>query len=199
MILTPWVVGRPGALEVFGPTGTDAMTKYIKLAFAEDIAIRSQGLEHLLPAGLIVNSHEIQPGLIYTDANVEVRAFPVCHGSWKQAFGYSIKARGRTIVISGDTAPCASLTEACQRCDVLVHEVYSAARFADLPAGAKKYHSSFHTSTTELASLANKTKPNLLVLYHQIYFGPREGVDLVKEIQEHYSGKVVDGKDLDLY
>ena len=77
-----------------------------------------------------MNVHEISAaGPVYRDANVTVRAISVPHGSWPQAFGYAINAAGRSIVISGDTAPSEAIAEACQGCDVLVHEVYSADRF----------------------------------------------------------------------
>jgi len=197
VILTPWVVGRSEPLEVFGPKGTAAMTDHIKLAYGEDIAMRSKGLESLPP--LTVNVHEIEKGLVYRDANITVRAIPACHGQWLHAFGFAIEAGGRSIVISGDTAPCATITEACQRCDVLVHEVYSAARFAQFPAGDKTYHASFHTSTRELADIAAKARPKLLVLYHKLYFGPPDEVDLAGEVRQTYSGTVVNGQDLGAY
>ena len=200
VILTPWVVGRQEPLEVYGPKGTAAMTEHLKQAFADDIDIRTHGLEHLSLDGLRTDVHEISAGPIYHDAHISVRAIPVLHGSWPQAFGYAIDAGGRKIVISGDTAPCPAIEEACQGCDVLVHEVYSAVRFARLPPRVQKYHASFHTSTTELAAIATRSKPKLLVLCHQIYFGPREGVDLEQEIrQAGYSGKVVSSHDLDSF
>jgi len=200
VILTPWVTGRHEPLEVYGPKGTAAMTEHLKLAYSEDIEIRTDGLEHLDPEGLRVNVHEISAGPVYRDAHITVRAIPVLHGSWPQAFGYAVEAGGRTFVLSGDTAPCPAIEKACQGCDVLVHEVYSAARFAHLSPAPQKYHSTFHTSTTELAAIAARSKPKLLVLYHQLYFGPKEGVDLEKEIrQAGYSGKVVSSRDLDSF
>jgi ribonuclease BN (tRNA processing enzyme) len=199
VILTPWVVGRREALEVFGPKGTAAMTENLKLAYRDDIDVRTNGLDHLDPGGLRVHVHEISAGPVYHDAHISVRAIPVLHGSWPHAFGYAIEAGGRTIVLSGDTSPCPAIEQACQGCDVLVHEVYSAARFAGLPPAVQKYHSSFHTSTSELAAMAARSKPKLLVLYHQMYFGPREGVDLEKEIRQGYSGKVVSSRDLDSF
>ena len=113
---------------------------------------------------------------------------------------HAINAAGRSIVISGDTAPTDAIIEACKGCDVLVHEVYSAEWF-DVLFGARRgqYHASFHTSTKQLAELASKCKPKLLVLYHQLYFGPRERVDLEEEIRKGYSGKVVNGRDLNAY
>lgn len=198
VMLTPWVVGRRMPLEVYGPEGLAAMTENLKKSYAEDIKVRTEGLEGL--GDLVVNVHEISAGFVYRDANVTVRAIPVKHGSWRQAFGYAIDAAGRSIVISGDTSYSESIVDACRGCDVLVHEVYSADRF-DLVYGKRsgQYHAAFHTSTRELAELASKSKPKLLVLYHQLYFGPRDAVDLEKEIRRLYSGNVVDGRDLTAY
>lgn len=199
LILTPWVVGRVEPLEVYGPKGTQAMTDHLKEAYSEDISVRTEGLEHLNLGGLQVHVHEIEPGLIYRDENISVRAIPVRHGSWKSAFGYAVNAAGRKIVISGDTSPSTAIADACDGCDVLIHEVYSADRFAGLPPEAKRYHSSFHTSTRELAAIANQSKPKLLILYHQLFFGPEQGVDLVGEIHRTYPGAVVSGEDLGIY
>ncbi len=201
LILTPWVVGRHEPLEVYGPLGIAAMTDHLKQAYAADIKIRTEGMEGLDSAGLTVNVHEIPgAGTVYKDANVTIRAIAVKHGSWAQAFGYQIDAGGRTIVISGDTTPVEAIVAACHGCDVLVHEVYSADRF-DLVYGPMhgQYHRNSHTSTRELAELASRAKPKLLVLYHQLYFGPREGVDLEKEIRRTYTGVVVSGRDLAEY
>jgi ribonuclease BN (tRNA processing enzyme) len=192
VILTPWVMGRMQPLDVYGPIGTAAMTGSLKQAYSADIKIRSEGLESLAPGGLEVNVHEIhQAGPVYHDQNIDVRAIAVRHGSWSQAFGYAIDAGGRKIVISGDTAPTDAIADACQGCDVLLHEVYSGKR------GGRSYHAAFHTSTEELAELASKCKPKLLVLYHQLYFGSQR--DLEKEIRHIYPGNVVNGRDLTAY
>lgn len=201
VILTPWVMGRRQALEVFGPKGLADMTEHLNHAYAADIKVRTEGAEGLRKQNLSVNVHEIsEAGPVYHDGNVTIRAISVPHGSWPQAFGYAIDAAGRSIVISGDTAPSEALVEACHGCDLLVHEVYSADRF-DMVVGPRhsEYHPTFHTSTRQLAELASKAKPKLLVLYHQIYFGRRDEVDLEKEIRRSYQGKVVNGRDLTAY
>ncbi len=201
LMLTPWVVGRRKPFEVFGPEGVAAMTKHLKQAYAADIKVRTDGLEGLGKRALIVNVHEIRAaGPVYRDANVAVIAIKVPHGSWQQAFGYKIEAAGRTIVISGDTGPSDAIADACRGCDVLVHEVYSADGLDRVfgPRGSQ-YHSKAHTSTRQLAELAAKSKPKVLVLYHQLYFGTRDTVDLVKEIGRTYTGNVVNGRDLTAY
>jgi ribonuclease BN (tRNA processing enzyme) len=58
--------------------------------------------------------------------------------------------------------------------------------------------SAYHTSTTELAALANEARPKLLVLYHQLYWGD-DDEDLLRQIGAGYKGAVVSAKDLAVY
>ncbi len=82
---------------------------------------------------------------------------------------------------------------------VLLHEVYAGEGFKKLPARAQPYHSSAHTSTYELADIATKARPTLLVLYHQLYFSGVTDDDLLHEIGGKYNGRVVSSCDLDVY
>ena len=147
--------------------------------------------------GCLVEVSEIEPGTVYQDSSVKVDAFPVRHGSW-QAFGYRFKTPDRTIVVSGDTAPTDTLVEACHDCDVLIHEVYSVAGFQTLPLDWQRYHSSVHISSLELAEIASRARPDLLILYHQLFWGTSEEGPLL-EVQEGYDGKVISGKDLQIH
>jgi len=198
LILTPWVLERAAPLEVYGPQGIAAMTDHILEAYREDIDIRLRGGEPSNKTGYKVVAHEIKPGVIYKDANVTVKAFRVDHGSWREAYGFRFETADRTIVISGDCRPSQSIIENCNGCDVLIHEVYSTTGFAKRPPEWQKYHSRYHTSSRELAELANKARPGLLVLIHQLFWGTSEE-DLLKEVRRSYSGKVVSGHDLDIY
>jgi len=198
LILTPWVLERAAPLEVYGPKGIASMTNHILEAYREDIDIRLHGGEPSNKTGYRVIAHEIKPGVIYKDANVAVKAFRVNHGSWREAYGFRFETAYRTIVISGDCRPSPSIIENCKGCDVLIHEVYSTTGFATRPPEWQKYHSRYHTSSFELAELATKARPGLLILYHQLFWGTSEE-DLLKEVQRNYSGKVVSGHDLNIY
>lgn len=197
-IFTPAVLERDAPLEVYGPPGIKAMTGHILKAYTEDIEIRLRGLEPSKPKGYEVRVNEIKPGVVYRDEQVTVKAFRVNHGSWKQAFGFRFETPDRTIVISGDAAISQSVVDHCNGCDVLIHEVYSQAGFATRPPEWQKYHSNFHTSSRELAEIAAKAKPGLLILYHQLFWGTTPE-QLVDEIKRGYQGKVVSGKDLETY
>ena len=216
LILTPWVVGRKEPLEVYGPPGTSNMAEHILKAYEADIDART-GVKNAAGAskdsnvpGHKVNVHEIQPGVIYKDQNVTVTAFAVHHGTWAHAYGYRFETPDRTIVISGDTSPDAAIVDNCRGCDVLIHEVYTQASFDKVSSGWKQYRLASHTSTKELAEIANKAKPGLLILYHRANPGCAEArteecreagseEQMLKEIRQAYKGKVVAGHDLEIY
>lgn len=198
IILTPAVLHRNAALEVYGPKGLQSMTDYLLKAYQEDINIRLNGLEKGDPAGYKVNVHEIKEGLIYKDPNVTVKAFRVHHGSWPQAFGYRFETKDKVIVVSGDCTYDENLVKSAMGCDILIHEVYSAEGFAKLTKDQQAYHRVFHTSTLQLAAIANKVKPKLLVLTHQLLFGATKE-SLLNEVKSKYSGEVVYVEDLDRF
>ncbi len=199
LIFTPWVMGRDTPLEVYGPEGINNMTDHILKAYEEDIKYRVYGLEPTNNQGWRVNSHEItEEGIVYQDNNVKVEAFPVPHGSWPNAWGYRFTTPDKIIVISGDTSPSEKIKEYATGADILIHEVYPQEKFNSLSDFWKSYHSKNHTSTFELAEIANAAKPKLLVLYHMLFWGASEK-ELFDEIKENYKGKVIVGKDLDTY
>jgi ribonuclease BN (tRNA processing enzyme) len=198
IILTPAVLHRNAPLEVYGPKGLQNMTDYLLKAYQEDIHIRLNGLEKGNPAGYKVNVHEIEEGFIYKDSNITVKAFRVHHGSWPQAFGYRFETKDKVIVVSGDCTYDENLIKNAIGCDILIHEVYSAEGFARLPKADQAYHRVFHTSTIQVAAIANRVKPKLLVLTHQLLFGSTKA-RLLNEVKSRYHGKVVYGEDLDLF
>jgi len=198
LILTPWVMGRP-ELDVYGPEGLEEMTKHLLEAWRQDIEIRTKGLEQR--HALVVRAHDVKPGVVYKDERVTVTAFRVPHGQWPQAFGYRFDTPGKSVVISGDTSPSEEIVAHCQPCDVLIHEVYSPESVLIMP-DYKTYRAKYHTSTSELAEIANRTKPGILVVYHTAGRGPNGRIpdeQLLREIQKTYHGKVVIGHDLEVY
>ncbi len=198
LILTPWVLGRDRPLAVYGPAGTRPMVEHLLEAYRADLETRLSGSEPANPDGYRVEVHEVTAGPAFEDANVRVSAFTVGHASWPQAFGYRFETADRTVVISGDAVPSEAVVEACAGCDVLVHEVYSEAALQYRSPVWQRYHRSAHTSTVELADLAARAAPKLLVLYHQLLWGT-EPEALVGEITGRWDGAVVFGKDLEVY
>jgi len=201
LIFTTWAQGRHSPIKAYGPPGLEAMTKYIMLAWQVDIDVRTKGLEQRDLDGVTVQAHDVKAGLIYENLDVKVTAFPVPHGEL-QAYGYKFQTPDRTVVISGDTSPSAELISNCQRCDVLIHEAYSDDyKPADM-SNWLQYRSKYHTTTTQLAEIANRTQPGLLIVYHRGVGPPGHEISdeqYLAEIRRTYRGKVVIGQDLDVY
>jgi ribonuclease BN (tRNA processing enzyme) len=194
LILTSWIMRRVSPLPVYGPHGLQRMTRHLLAAFAEDIQIRTHGLEREVPGGYRVKVHEIKMGVVYERDGVRVTAISVSHGSWKEAFGYRIDTPDRSIIISGDTRPSESLVRAARGVDVLVHEVYSPLHLApeDRPGG--KYWPQYMRET-----LAGRAKPKLLILTHIIRMGSTDE-QLIDGIRAGgFNGPVRVGKDLERY
>jgi ribonuclease BN (tRNA processing enzyme) len=207
LIFTPWVMGRKAPLEVYGPKGIKAMTDHVLAAWREDIEERIS-TETWQPANYRdtyqVHVHEISSGVIYKDTNVTVTAFPTKH-AFPETYGYRFDTADRSIVISGDTTYSQTTIDACRGCDVLIHEAFTLESLAKLPA-FEPYAAKYHTNTRQLAELAGKAKPRLLIVYHaSIVMRPAmrplasSPEDLLKEVLSGYSGEVVVGRDLDVY
>jgi len=199
LVHTGWVAGRTKPLAVFGPPGTEHLAQHLTEAYAADIANRTGGLQPHTKEGWKIAVREIAAGEVYRDSNLVVTAIPVHHDGWQVSFGYRFHTRDRIIVISGDATPSDALVAACNGCDVLVHEVYSTAGFATRSAEWQRYHADAHTSTAQLAELARRARPKLLVLYHQLFWGATDD-DLIREIRAAgYAGPVVSARDLSTY
>lgn len=195
LIFSPWTIGRRLPLEVYGPKGLKAMTEHILEAYRVDIETRTNpdGNQRGFPEGHKVNAREITAGVVYKDTNVTVTAFATKHAM--ESYGYRFDTRDRSIVISGDTNPTQETIDACRGCDVLIHEAHTPAWLATRPETFQRFSTKYHTTTPELARLASKAKPRLLILYH--YNGSPE--ELINDMLAHYPGHFVIGRDLDVY
>ncbi|HEY6642269.1 MBL fold metallo-hydrolase [Povalibacter sp.] len=206
LILTPWVIGRRFPLEVYGPRGLKAMTEHVLEAYRADFEARTRDRAlytvGAFPEGHAVNVHEIREGVVYKDENVTVTAFATKHAL--ESYAYRFESRDRSIVISGDTNPTQAVIDACNGCDVLVHEVLSLEWLARRP-DFKGYAAQHHTTTAQLIELASKARPRLLVLSHAS-LSLRPAVDTERSSpatflseMSRYPGHVVVGRDLDVF
>jgi ribonuclease BN (tRNA processing enzyme) len=198
LIFTPWIMERKEPLQAYGPRGLRDMTKHIEQAWTKDIRVRTEGAGKRNQEGHQVVAHEISPGVVYQDRNVKVTAFLVKHGTWDQAFGYRFDTPDRSIVVAGDTTPADSVVQACNGCDLLLHEVYNPNGEELKNPDRKRYFATFHTNPEELGDIATRAHPKLLLLYHQMLMRLPES-ELLAQVRRHYGGQVESAHDLGVY
>jgi ribonuclease Z len=203
LIFTSWVMGRKQPLQAYGPHGLQAMTDHLIAAYSQDIKVRIEGLEHQTPEGYKVSVHEIEAGVVYDSPGVRVTAMHVPHGNWEEAFAYRFDTPTRSVVVSGDTRYDEGLIPFARNVDVLVHEVYSAAKVKpeQRPGGDDwpRYLREFHTSDIELGALASRIQPKLLILSHLVRMGATDEELLAGIRGGGFTGTVVVGHDLGRY
>jgi ribonuclease BN (tRNA processing enzyme) len=193
------------------------MTEHILEAYQIDIETRtnSEGNQRAISNGWKVNAHEIESGIVYKDGNVTVTAFPTKHAM--TSYGYRFDTSDRRIVISGDTGPTEETIKACSGCDILIHDAQTLDLYAKMPERLHSFVAKYHTTTAQLAALAAKANPKLLVTYHTIAFRPgiappkflssistpgasRSTEEILEdELGSRYSGRFIIGHDLDVY
>ncbi|MEH6473534.1 MAG: MBL fold metallo-hydrolase [Halopseudomonas sp.] len=191
---------RSAQLNAYGPKGLKSMTEGFYSMLSTDITLRTSGSQPVKnPTFYQVKVQEFDKGgWIIQDGDVTIEAFDVSHGDIDPAFGYKVTTPDKTIVISGDTAYDEKIAEIAKGVDILVHEVINEAGWSKLPKFWQKYHASSHTRTGELAKIASKARPGLLVLTHILHYkAPIEST--LTEVQAGYDGKVVLANDLDVF
>ena len=203
LLLTTWTVGRREPFDVFGPPGIRSMTDHIIEAWREDIQVRVEGLERNSADGYRVRVHEYGPGILYDSAGVRVTAFRVPHGNWKESYGFRFDTPGKTIVLSGDTAPSDSVAWWAKQADILLHETYPVVRLVpeDRPGGElwPQYMRAFHTADEELGRIARQAQPRLLLLHHIVRMGGSDDEIMEGIRRGGFGGRTVIGRDLERY
>jgi ribonuclease BN (tRNA processing enzyme) len=91
--------------------------------------------------------------------------------------------------------------EACNGCDLLIHEVYiglPTAGSARNPEHWAQYMKTFHTSAAELAGIATRARAKTLVATHLAFTANTTQADLIATLKKGYGGTVIVAHDLDV-
>lgn len=219
-----WVMGRKKQVDIYGPPGAKKVVNGCKAFAQEDIVIRSakSGLEQLDPVLAVGVPHEFtypedgSPVVVWSENNVTVKAFKNDHYDVPISCGYRIEYAGRVIVISGDTIKCDTVIRNAKDADILIHEVANremvehAAQVAEKNMGLKgkqladhiRVAIQHHSSTIDVAEVAQEADADCLLLYHIMPGIPdsclvtsmfTEGMDDI------YDGRIVVTKDKDQF
>ena len=172
-------------MRVLGPPGVERVVAGYNEAYAMDSGYRTAHHgEAVLPAGgagMAAERFAAPAGedsvVVLQDDDLTITAFTVAHAPAEPAVGFRFDARGRSLVISGDTSSSPILIRAAKGADLLIHDALSrdllrlvedAARDAGLVGRAKILADipDYHASPQEAADAAREAGVGALVLAH---------------------------------
>lgn len=207
-------------LRVIGPPGVERVVGGINDAYAMDCEYRTahHGPTVAPPegAGMIAETFRIPDGeteaVVLEEDGLKVTAFTVDHTPVDPAVGFRFDYKGRSAVISGDTAYTKNLVEASHGADLLLHDALSpelvklvedaaskAGRltrqtvFADIP--------SYHASPAQAADAAREAGVGALALTHIVPPLPLKALEgpFLADSRERFTGPLWIAADGDIY
>ncbi len=202
LFLLLWAAGLKAPVDAYGPPPLARMTEQFLELNAYDIATRiaDEGRPPLAP---LIRAHDIAAaGEVYRDERVRVTCTLVKHPPVVPAFAFRFDTPDRSIVFSGDTAPCDSLVELARGADVLVHEVMYEPALDEICARLdnatrlRQHLLDSHTTADQVGVVARDAGVKCLVLSH---FVPAENVAdelWLAAAARNFSGEIVLGRDL---
>jgi ribonuclease Z len=205
LALQHWVGSNATApLALAGPTGTALLGEALNTAYRADSGYRTahHGTKVAPPSGFGFTPRDIVPGVVYDAGGVRITAFAVSHAPVEPAFGYRIDWAGRSVTISGDTAPTPALTAAAKGSDILVAELLnpvlvgrmeSAARAAGNAERAKIFADipGYHISPPDAGRIAADAGVKRLIFTHIVPAVPPFMQNLLtKGAAEEFSGPI---------
>jgi len=181
--LQTWAAGRRTPLKIYGPPGVEDVVDGFNRAYSHDADYRTlhHGEDFLPREDVDMVAMPIAmtgaTATVLERDGLKITAIRVHHDPVKPAYGYRFDYAGRSVVVSGDTAPYAPLAQAARGADVLVHEAQSNALVGILEqamaqAGrnrvAKILHDIpfYHSDPVDAARIANQAQVKLLVFSH---------------------------------
>ncbi|MDV3128278.1 ribonuclease Z [Mycobacterium sp. 21AC1] len=170
VIISRWVsTFTPDAppLPIIGPPGTAAVVDATLKAFGFDIGYRIA--HHAdLTAPPPVEVHEYTDGVVWDDDGVHIRVAPTDHRPVAPTIGFRVEHAGASVVLAGDSVPCASLDALAAGAGALVHTVIRKDLIEALPQQRIRDICDYHSSVGEAAATATRAGVGILILTHYV-------------------------------
>jgi ribonuclease Z len=217
MAMMRWVnAANTSPLPVIGPLGTQAVVDGFNQSYAPDAQYRHAHHTDLVAplSGTGMVAREFTPPAdgervtVFEQDGLTVSAFTVDHEPVHPAVAYRFDYKGRSVVISGDTAKSANLEAMSKGVDLLVHEALNRELVGIMNSVAKKNGlpileqitydiMDYHTSPVEVAEIARDAKVGHLMFYHVVPALVAPGMEsvFVDGVDEVYEGGVTLGLD----
>jgi ribonuclease Z len=199
VLITSWVTNftpDPAPLPIIGPPGTAETVEATLKAFGHDIGYRIA--HHAdLNAPPPIEVHECTEGPVWDRDGVTIRVAPTDHRPVAPTIGFRIEFGGASVVLAGDTVPCASLDELSAGAGALVHTVIRKDILTHVPQQRIKDVCDYHSSVQEAAATAARAGVGTLVMTHYVpAIAPGQEEQWRALAAAEFSGQIELGDDL---
>ena len=203
LLHTAWTAGLRRPVPVIGPPGLERYWQSFLEAMSFDVELRIAD-EGRVPLAPLADLHPLREGTVWDDGALRVEALPNSHPPIQHSFALRATGGGRTVVLSGDTAPFDGWMPFCRGADLLVHEVMLEegveALLAELPGADPRLRTHIlrsHTEAEEAGRIAAAAGVGALALHHFVPdglpgFGPAA---FEAAVRRTYGGPLHVGRD----
>ncbi|GFG50898.1 ribonuclease Z [Mycolicibacterium agri] len=168
IITTRWVTTfTRSPLKVIGPPGTSAVVDATLDALALDISYRV-GHHPDLTEGPTVEVEEVTEGVVWASDGVQITVGQTDHRPVTPTIGFRVEFDGASVVLAGDTVPCASLDALAAGAGALVHTVIRKDLVEALPVQRIRDICDYHSSVEQAADTAERAGVGILILTHYV-------------------------------
>ena len=197
VITTHWIMSaKPITLDVSGPVGTRQVVEGALAMLAPDVNYRLAHHEDLTWAPE-VSVFELEPGVILDSGGVRIVAAVTDHRPVEPTLAYRFEHDGRSVVLAGDTVPCAGLDELLVGADIYVQTVLREDLVRLVPMQRFVDTMDYHSTVEQAAASAARAGVGTLVLTHQVPTpSPGAAEEWVALARAYYDGEIVFGEDL---
>jgi ribonuclease Z len=202
IITTRWAMSPVETpLTIVGPPGTDDFVGRTHDMLRTDFGYRIAHHDDLNwePTSNVTEVLEGPVGLeVLASSGVTVTAGPTDHRPVDPTVGYRIDHDGRSVVIAGDTVPCAGLDALLAGADTYVQTVIRDDIIKQFPMQRFVDVCDYHSSVVDAAQTATRAGVRCLVLTHMVPAPQPDAVDeWINIAAEHFDGEIQAPNDLD--
>jgi ribonuclease BN (tRNA processing enzyme) len=219
LLVSQWEYQRAEPTDIYGG-GVEALVKGAIDYLSPNAEIRwAEGKKR--PMVETFHGHDVNPGVVYQDANVKVTAVENTHfhfqsgsppfGKYK-SYSYRFETPGRVVFFTGDTGPSDAVVELAKGADLYVTETTSPEEVAELmkrngawqskaaaeQEGWLRHMHEEHVTPEDIGKMAAKAGVKAVVMTH---IGPSVDPNddyhrYIGEAKKHFSGPITIAKDL---
>ncbi len=191
-----WTAGRPGPLEVWGPSG---QTEDMGTAYAIEHFLKAYNWDYQtrafkitpVPGQITVNEfdYKAENAVVYDQDGIVVRSIPAIHAG-DGPVSYIIEYAGLKLVFGGDSSPNKWFVKHAKDADFAIHEAFASPEFFKKDYGqpaqlAWRACCEFHTSGPSFGKIMSEVQPGHAVAYHTMEEAHQE---LLEAIRTTYDG-----------